>query len=72
MKINDNILELAVTQAHKSPMNYRHGAVIWKGKKILGTGYNYPVAPPNDNDKRRFSIRWRIVTGKQQAQECYH
>ena len=56
MKIDDNILQLAVTQAHKSPMHYRHGAVIWKGKTILGTGYNFPVAPPGDADKRRFSI----------------
>tara|TARA_R100000951_G_scaffold17000_1_gene13516 strand:+ start:90 stop:458 length:369 start_codon:yes stop_codon:yes gene_type:complete len=55
MKIDDNILELAVTQAHKSPMHYRHGAVIWKGKDILGTGYNFPAAPPT-MDKRRFSI----------------
>ena len=56
MKIDNNILQLAVTQAYKSPMNYRHGAVIWKGKKILGTGYNYPIAPPTNADKRRFSI----------------
>ena len=55
MKIDDNILELAVTQAHKSPMHYRHGAVIWKGKTILGTGYNFPASPPTV-DKRRFSI----------------
>lgn len=56
MKVPDNILQLAVTQAHKSPMNYRHGAVIWKGKNILGTGYNFPIAPPTNADKRRFSI----------------
>ena len=28
MKIDDNILELAVTQAHKSPMHYRHGGLV--------------------------------------------
>ena len=55
MKIDDQILELAVTQARKSPMQYRHGSVVWKNNRILGTGYNFPIAPPG-GDKRRFSI----------------
>jgi deoxycytidylate deaminase len=55
MKIPDDILELAVSQAKKSPMHYRHGSVIWKSNRILGAGYNFPIAPPG-GDKRRFSI----------------
>jgi deoxycytidylate deaminase len=55
MKVPDDYLALAVSQAKKSPMHYKHGSVIWKSNKILGAGYNYPVAPPGGN-KRRFSI----------------
>lgn len=56
MKIPDDILELAVSQARKSPMHYRHGSVIWKQNKVLGAGYNFPIAPPSVNETRRFSI----------------
>ena len=55
MKIPDDVLELAISQAKKSPMHYRHGSVIWKGNRVLGAGYNFPIAPPCEN-KRRFSI----------------
>jgi deoxycytidylate deaminase len=55
MKLPHSVLDLALTQAQKSPMHYKHGAVVWKGKRILGSGYNWPVAPPC-TDKRRFSI----------------
>lgn len=55
MKIREDVLELAVTQARKSPMQQRHGAILWKGNRIIGTGYNWPVAPPG-GEGRRFSI----------------
>jgi hypothetical protein len=55
MKVPGDILELAVSQAKKSPMHYRHGSVIWKANRVLGAGYNFPIAPPGGN-KRRFSI----------------
>lgn len=35
------LLPLAVTQALKSPMLHRHGAVIWKRNQVLGAGYNH-------------------------------
>jgi deoxycytidylate deaminase len=55
MKIRDDIIELAIAQAKKSPMGYKHGSVIWKGNDIIGTGYNWPVHPPGGLG-RRFSI----------------
>ncbi len=55
MKIKDEILELAVSQAKKSPMGYLHGAVLFKSNRIIGAGYNWPVAPPG-GETRRFSI----------------
>ena len=55
MKIPPGTVDLAVSQAMKSPMMYKHGAVLWKGKTILSAGYNWPVGPPG-GDKRRFSI----------------
>lgn len=55
MKIKDEILELAISQAKKSPMGYLHGAVLFKSNRIIGAGYNWPVAPPG-GDSRRFSI----------------
>ena len=54
-KIPSGILEVASSQACKSPMGYRHGSVVFKGNKILGAGYNWPVAPPG-GEARRFSI----------------
>lgn len=41
MKLLNGVLELAMSQALKSPMQHRHGAVIWKYKTILGAGYNH-------------------------------
>lgn len=38
--MNVAILKLAIEQAEKSEHNYRVGAVIFKGKKIVGYGYN--------------------------------
>jgi deoxycytidylate deaminase len=55
VKIKDDILELAISQAKKSPMGYLHGAVLFKSNRIIGAGYNWPVAPPG-GDSRRFSI----------------
>jgi len=54
-KFPKGILEVASSQALKSPMGYRHGSVVFKGNAILGAGYNWPVAPPG-GDARRFSI----------------
>ena len=47
MKLPNGALELAISQAFKSPMNHRHGSVIWKGKQILAAGYNYHISAPN-------------------------
>lgn len=55
VKIPDNIVELAICQARKSPMLYRHGAVLWKDGNILQTGYNFPVVMPR-KDAKQFSI----------------
>jgi deoxycytidylate deaminase len=55
VKLNNNIVELAIMQARKSPMQYRHGAVLWKDNKILQTGYNFPVHMPVE-DIKQFSI----------------
>lgn len=55
MKVSNNIVELAICQARKSPMQYRHGAVLWKDNKILQTGYNFPVVMPRA-DAKQFSI----------------
>ena len=49
------MLPLAISQAKKSPMVHKHGAVIFKNKTILGAGFNQHNAPPNDS-KRKFSI----------------
>ena len=40
------ITELLASEAKKSPMQYRHGAVIVKKGKILGSGYNIHCQPP--------------------------
>ena len=55
MKLPAGIIELASSQATKSPMGYRHGSVVFKGNNIIGAGYNWPAAPPTD-EHRRFSI----------------
>ena len=55
MKLPPGVLELALSQAKKSPMNHKHGAVIWKGKTILAAGYNYHMSAPGDLS-RKFSI----------------
>ena len=54
-KLPQGALDLAISQAKKSPMLHRHGAVVWKNNTIMGAGYNYPKVPPTTN-KRRFSI----------------
>jgi deoxycytidylate deaminase len=36
----DNYLTLCLDQAAKSPLRYRHGAVIVRGGKVIGQGYN--------------------------------
>jgi deoxycytidylate deaminase len=36
----DNYLNLCLVQAAKSPLRYRHGAIIVRGGKIIGQGYN--------------------------------
>jgi len=55
MKLPQGVLELAMSQALKSPMLHRHGAVIWKYKTILGAGYNHYVGA-NPSEKRKISI----------------
>jgi deoxycytidylate deaminase len=54
-KIPQSAIELAVSQAKKSPMLHQHGAVIWKNNVIMGAGYNYYKTPPSKG-RRRFSI----------------
>ncbi|KAI4693356.1 uncharacterized protein J4E88_001727 [Alternaria novae-zelandiae] len=36
----DNYLNLCLEQAAKSPLRYRHGAIIVRGGKVIGQGYN--------------------------------
>jgi deoxycytidylate deaminase len=36
----DNYLNLCVEQAAKSPLHYRHGAIVVRGGKVIGQGYN--------------------------------
>jgi deoxycytidylate deaminase len=40
MKLPKGAIDLAVSQALKSAMTHRHGAVIFKSGKIIGAGYN--------------------------------
>lgn len=55
MKLPPGVLELAMSQALKSPMSHRHGAVIWKYKTILGAGYNHHLGGV-PSEKRKTSI----------------
>ena len=52
MKLPNSALELAMSQAMKSPMQHMHGAVIWKKGKIIGAGYNYHLSAPNPNNRQ--------------------
>jgi deoxycytidylate deaminase len=36
----DNYLNLCLKQAAKSPLRYRHGAIVVRGGKVIGQGYN--------------------------------
>ena len=36
----DNYLALCLEQAAQSPLHYRHGAIIVRGGKVIGQGYN--------------------------------
>lgn len=36
----DNYLALCLEQAAKSPLHYRHGAIIVRGGKVIGKGFN--------------------------------
>jgi hypothetical protein len=36
----DKYLDLCLAQATKSPLRYRHGAVIVRGGKVIDQGYN--------------------------------
>lgn len=53
--VEKNILPLAISQALKSPMRYKHGAVVFKDKGVIGAGYNWSDLPPT-TEKRKFSI----------------
>jgi deoxycytidylate deaminase len=55
MKLPNGVLDLAISQALKSPMSHMHGAVIWKKGKIIGAGYNYHLAAPTPT-QRQISI----------------
>ncbi|KUJ08027.1 uncharacterized protein LY89DRAFT_725363 [Mollisia scopiformis] len=37
---NDTYLSLALAQANLSPLHYRHGAIIVRGGKVIGQGFN--------------------------------
>lgn len=37
---SDSYLNLCVEQAHNSPLHYRHGAIVVKGGKVIGQGFN--------------------------------
>lgn len=36
----DNYLNLCIEQAANSPLRYRHGAIVVRGGKVIGQGYN--------------------------------
>lgn len=36
----DNYLNLCLVEAAKSPLRYRHGAIIVRGGKVIGRGHN--------------------------------
>jgi deoxycytidylate deaminase len=36
----DNYLNLCLDQATKSSLRYRHGAIVVRGGKVIGQGYN--------------------------------
>jgi deoxycytidylate deaminase len=36
----DNYLALCLEQAAHSPLHYRHGAIIVRGGKVIGQGFN--------------------------------
>jgi len=52
LKLPNGVLELAMSQAIKSPMTHKHGAVIFKGNTILGAGYNFYMGPPSPNHRQ--------------------
>jgi len=37
---NDTYLSLCLAQAELSPLHYRHGAIIVRGGKVIGQGFN--------------------------------
>ncbi|PVH87392.1 hypothetical protein DL98DRAFT_526100 [Cadophora sp. DSE1049] len=37
---NDTLLSLCLAQAELSPLHYRHGAIIVRGGKVIGQGFN--------------------------------
>tara|TARA_Y100000022_G_C13027577_1_gene274026 strand:- start:143 stop:511 length:369 start_codon:yes stop_codon:yes gene_type:complete len=55
MKLPKGTLELAISQANKSTMQQKHGAVIWKNKTIIGAGYNRHM-PSSTISNRKVSI----------------
>lgn len=56
-RIPRGAVALAMSQAAKSPMLHRHGAVIWKNGSILGAGYNFQHTTDLQlKSRRRFSI----------------
>lgn len=67
-KFIQKILPLAVSQAKKSKMLHKHGAVLFKNKTLLGAGFNQHVTIPDA--RRRFSIHSEkdALTGLRQDQ----
>jgi deoxycytidylate deaminase len=51
---------LAIKEAHKSPMQIRVGAVLFKGRTILGTGYSHHTTLHDPN--KRISIHAEQAT----------
>lgn len=61
-----SLLKTAIKLASKSDCNQRHGAIVYKGGRILATGFNsYRNAPemfPNDNiDLKDISVHAEIA-----------
>ena len=55
LKVNQSVIDLCIIQAKKSIMNNKHGSVLFKGKDILGTGFNY-IKSDNKEKSRPISI----------------
>lgn len=58
--ILDNLVQIAVDNAKQSQHKYRIGAVIWKGKNIISTGYNHSFKSARSVNRKYLEYRHSI------------